>query len=140
LKISAISLLFNVVTSYFFVRYTSFGIVGLAISASIGNLVQCFGLFWLFVLRVDGQGWTESFLNFSKIFVSSVLCGLVSWLTVHSLDLFILDTSKTINVVLVFATSILTGALSFLFFTWLFRSPEFIYIKSHLHRFFRFLS
>lgn len=140
LKISGISLLSNIITSYFFVNFTNLGIVGLAISASIGNLIQCIGLFWLFVLRVDGEGWKEMFFSFNRIFVSSILCGLVSWLTIRCLDLFILDTSKTINVVLVFGTSVFTGALSFLIFTWLFHSPEFNYIKSHFRRFFRFLS
>lgn len=140
LKISALSLFFNVVTSYFFVNFTSLGIVGLAISASIGNLVQCIGLFWIFVLRVDGKGWGEMASSFNKIFISSILCGLVSWLTIQLLDIFILDTSKTINVLLVFGTSVLTGAISFLVFTWLFQSPEFIYIKFRLRRLFRFLS
>jgi len=140
LKISAVSLVFNIVTSYLFVNFTSQGIVGLAISASLSNLIQCIGLFWLFVLRVDGQGWRKMIFNFNLIFLSSVLCGLVSWLTIRCLDLFVLDTSKTINVLLVFGISIFTGTLSFLIFTWLFHSPEFTYIKSHFRRFFRFLS
>lgn len=140
LKISAISLFFNVITSYLFVHFTTLGIVGLAISASIGNLVQCIGLFWLFVLRVDGDGWREMIFSFNRILVSSVLCGLVSWLTIRTLDVFILDTSKTINVMLVFGTSVVTGAISFLVFTWLFHSPEFLYIKSSFQRLFRFLS
>jgi len=140
LKISGISLFFNVLTSYLFVNFTSLGIVGLAISASIGNLIQCIGLFWLFILRVDGQGWRGMLLSFNRIIISSLLGGLVSWLTIRCLDLFILDTSKTINVALIFGTSILTGTVSFLFFAWIFRSPEFFYIKSHFRRFFRFLS
>ncbi len=140
LKISAISLFINIATSYFFVHFTTLGIVGLAISASIGNLIQCIGLFWLFVLRVDGSGWKEMLFSFNRIFVSSILCGLVSWLTVQCLDMFILDTSKSINVLLVFGISTITGTISFLIFTWLFHSPEFIHIKSYFSRFFRFLS
>ena len=140
LKISALSLFFNVITSYLFINFTSLGIVGLAISASIGNLVQCIGLFWLFVLKVDGHGWQEMLSSFNRIVISSILCGFVSWLTIRCLDLFILDTSKTINVLVVFGTSLFTGTISFLIFTWLFHSPEFIYIKSHFRRFFRFLS
>jgi putative peptidoglycan lipid II flippase len=140
LKISTLSLFFNIVTSYLFINFTTFGIVGLAISASIGNLIQCIGLFWLFVRRIDGSGWKEMLFSFNRILISSVLCGLVSWLTIRCLDLFILDTSKSINVLLVFGVSVFSGTLSFLVFTWLFHSPEFIYIKSHFQRFFRFLS
>lgn len=139
LKISGISLITSIVTSYLFINFTSLGIVGLAISASLGNLIQCIGLFWLFVLRVDGNGWKEMLFSFNRIFFSSIFSGLVSWLTLRCLDLFILDTSKTINVVLIFGISVLTGIVSYLFFAWLFHSPEFIHIKSHFRRLFRFL-
>ena len=140
LKISAISLSFNIISSYLFINFTSLGIVGLAISASLGNLVQCIGLFSLFILRIDGQGWRDMIMSFNRILISSILCGLVSWLTVQSLDIFILDTSKTISVFIVFSISILSGSIAFLLFAWLFHSPEFIYIKSYFKRFFRFLS
>jgi len=140
LRISIFSLISNIATSYFFVTFTDLGIVGLAISASIGNIIQCVGLLWLFILRVDGQGWPEMLKNFSKILLASILSGLVSWLTIKCLDLFILDTSKAINVLLVFGTSIVTGTISFLIFAWLFQSPEFNYIRSSSRRIFRFLS
>ncbi|MFA6007868.1 MAG: murein biosynthesis integral membrane protein MurJ [Candidatus Shapirobacteria bacterium] len=140
LRISALSLISNIVTSYYFVTYTNLGIVGLAISASIGNLIQCFGLLWLFIRRIDGHGWSQMLSNFSRIFISSLLSAFVSWLSIRCLDLFILDTSKALNVLLVFIISLSTGVVSYLLFTWLFRSPEFIYIKSYSKRFFRFLS
>jgi len=140
LKISGISLFFNIVTSYFFIKFTSLGIVGLAISASIANIIQCLGLFALFIWRVDGQGWEKMFFSFSRIVLSSILCGLTSWLTLRFLDLFILDTSKTLNVLLIFGLSIVSGLFSFLIFTWLFRSPEFLRFKSYFQRFFHFLS
>jgi len=137
-KISGISLLFNVVSSYLFVNFTNLGIVGLAISASLGNIIQCLALFGLFIARVDGQGWEKMLFSFSRILISSILCGLTSWLTIRCLDLFILDTSKTLNVILIFGTSISSGLLSFAFFARLFRSPEYIYLKSYFHRFFHF--
>lgn len=140
LKISGISLFFNIITSYFFINFTNFGIVGLAISASLGNLIQCIGLFWLFVIRVDGQGWVKMLFSFNRIFLSSIFCGLVSWLTIRSLDLFILDTSKTINVFLIFGISVLSGLISYLIFAKLFRSPEYVNIKSYFDRFFHFHS
>lgn len=140
LRISALSLISNIITSYYFVTFTDLGIVGLAISASLGNLIQCFGLLWLFIRRIDGQGWPQMLSNFNRILLASIFSGLVSWLTIRGLDLFILDTSKAFNVLIVFSTSLLTGILSYLFFAWILRSPEFIYIKSYSKRFFRFLS
>jgi len=125
---------------YFFVKFTTLGIVGLAISASLANIIQCFGLFALFVWRVDGQGWEKMFFSFSRIVLSSIFCGLTSWLTLRFFDLFVLDTSKTLNVLLIFGLSITSGLFSFLVFAWLFHSPEYLRLKSYFHRFFHFLS
>ena len=140
LKISSISLFFNVISSYFFVKFTTLGILGLAISASITNIIQCFGLFALFVWRVDGQGWEKMFFSFSRIVLSSIFCGLTSWLTLRFFDLFVLDTSKTLNVILIFGISVASGLFSFLVFAWLFHSPEYLRFKSYFLRFFHFLS
>ncbi|MBP6989528.1 polysaccharide biosynthesis C-terminal domain-containing protein, partial [Candidatus Shapirobacteria bacterium] len=140
LRISALSLICNVLTSYFFVKFTNFGIVGLAISASIGNLVQCIGLLWLFILRVDGQGWPEMLKNFNRILLTSILSAMVSWLSIKCLDLFVLDTTKSINVLLIFGISITSGTISYLFFSHLFHSPEYNHLRSYSGRFLRFLS
>lgn len=140
LRISAISLFFNVLTSYLFVNFTNWGIVGLAVSATIGNLIQCFGLLWLFILRVDGQGWNELLNKFNRILLCSVLAGFSSWLIIKFLDLFIFDTSRVFSVILVFAASVIGGLLSYLFFTFHLAPSEFEYIRSILRRFRRFLS
>jgi putative peptidoglycan lipid II flippase len=140
LKISLFSLIFNIISSYSFVKYTNLGIAGLAISASIANLIQSFGLFIMFIRRVDGQGWGKMLFSFNRILLSSIFCGLTSWLTLRSLDLFVLDTSRTINVILIFAVSVISGLVSYSFFAWLFHSPEFLRFKSYFHRFFHFLS
>lgn len=140
LKISVLSLVSNILTSYLFVKFTNLGIVGLAISASIGNLVQCIGLLWLFILRVDGQGWPEMLRSFIRILLASILSTLVSWLSIRCLDLFVLDTTKSINVLLIFGISIISGTISYLFFSWFFHSPELNHIRSFSRRFSSFLS
>jgi putative peptidoglycan lipid II flippase len=114
LRISAISLVTNIGSSYLFVNYTNLGIVGLAISASLGNVVQCFGLFYLFVKIVDGKGWIKTYLHLTKILTVCVIMGLSSWLSLRVLDVFVFDSSKTINLIVLSSISSIVGIVSFL--------------------------
>lgn len=111
LKVSAFSLVTNVFSGYYFINYTDFGIVGLAVSASLGNLVQSFGLLYFYIRKVDGFEWNKLTLRFGKICLSSVIMGIASWLSIQFLDLFILDTSKTINVIFLFGFSAVFSAI-----------------------------
>jgi putative peptidoglycan lipid II flippase len=114
LRISAISLVVNIISSYLFINYTSMGIVGLAVSASLGNLVQCIGLFGVFMKVVDGSGWDHTFLRFGKILLASITMGVMSWLSLRALDLFIFDTSKTINLIILSTVSLLFGVSTYI--------------------------
>ncbi len=114
LQVSFFSLLVNVVSSFFFITYTDLGIVGLAISISLGNVVQCIGLFYMFITIVDGQGWRQAYFNYLKIALASLGMGIVSWVSLQVLDLFILDTSKTMSLIFLTSISVLVGVSSFL--------------------------
>ncbi|HPJ16735.1 MAG TPA: murein biosynthesis integral membrane protein MurJ [Candidatus Woesebacteria bacterium] len=128
LKISIVSLSSNIITSYLLVNYTKLGIVGLAISASIGNLVQCFGLMYLFVKIVDGNGWEKVWKRVGLILVATIISASASYLSLKILDHFILDTSKTFNVILVFGSSTLVGVISYLACSYFLKLEE---IKSY---------
>lgn len=115
LKVSFLSLLTNIGTAFFFVNFTDLGILGLAISASIGNLVQCFGLLFFFVKAIDGSDWNITFIRFFKILTTSAIMGLTIWLSLKFFDLFVLDTSKTFNLLILFILSSLVGVISYFF-------------------------
>ena len=114
LKVSLFSLIINVVTSYLFVNYTDWGILGLAVSASLSNLVQCFGLWFMFINKVDGDGWPAIFWRISKITFASSMSGLASWVTLQAVDMFLLDTSRTLYVIITFGICLSVGLLSFI--------------------------
>lgn len=140
LKISALSLIGNILSGFLFITFTDLGIVGLAISASIGNLIQCFGLLYLFIKKVDGFNWTETFNRFNKIFVSSILMGVITWLGLKTLDLFILDTTKTLNLIIVFTISSIIGLVFYIFIAHFWKIEELQDYKRHLVKFNRFIS
>jgi putative peptidoglycan lipid II flippase len=114
--ISAISLTINVFTSYYFVNFTNLGVIGLAISSSVANLIQFFGLLIMFIKVVDGFNWPLMFSKFYKILISSVLMGISSWLSIKFLDLFILDTSRVIPVLTLTIISSIIGLITYIFF------------------------
>ena len=114
MRISAVSLMVNIVSSYLFINYTTMGIVGLAVSASLGNLVQCVGLFYMFIKTVDGQGWQTTFFQLFKIFTACFMMGLLSWISLRGLDAFVFDTSKTINLIILSSVSSAIGIISFI--------------------------
>ncbi|MEI8067369.1 MAG: murein biosynthesis integral membrane protein MurJ [Candidatus Shapirobacteria bacterium] len=113
-KISFISLFATVATSYYFINFTNLGVVSLAISASIGNLVQMFGLLYLFIKTVHGFDWAQMFSKFNRIFLSTLIMGFVSWLSIRFFDLFILDTTKTIYLMILFILSSLIGIITYI--------------------------
>lgn len=133
LKISAISLVLNITTAYLFVNFTDLGIFGLAISASIGNLVQCIGLLYFFIKIVDGQDWQKTLYDAIRILISSIFMGLATWLSLKILDLFVLDTTKTINLAFLFITSSLFGLISYIYISFKFNLDQ---IHSY-HRFYQ---
>jgi len=113
-KISFLSLIATVATSYYFVTFTNLGVISLAISASIGNLVQMFGLLYLFIKVVDGFDWSQMLAKFNRIFVSTLIMGITSWLSIRILDIFILDTTKTIYLMILFTISSLVGIITYI--------------------------
>jgi len=116
LRISFFSLLVNVVSSFIFVNYTDLGILGLAISASLGNLTQCFGLFYSFIKIVDGAGWEKTFFHYFKIIIASTVLGITSWACMRFFDMFVLDTTRTMNLIILSSISV-PVSLVFYFYT-----------------------
>ncbi|MFA4826901.1 MAG: lipid II flippase MurJ, partial [Candidatus Shapirobacteria bacterium] len=137
LKISFISLVINILSSYFFVHYTNLGIVGLAVSATIGNIIQSFGLFYLFIHTVDGFNYKIFFPKVIKIIFNSVFMALTTYGTLKILDLFILDTAKTVSVLILFIISLVVGFVSYYLFSRLFTPEE---LKPYHHLFQKYVS
>lgn len=111
LKISAISLVVNILTSYLLTTFTNLGVLGLAVSASLGNLTQAIGLLIMFIRIVDGGGWWVVLYRSLKIFFASIVASTSTWIAVKIFDLFILDTSKTFHLMLVFGLSCTVGVV-----------------------------
>lgn len=122
-KVTAVSLLLYLVLSLFFVvNYKDVALLGLAAS---GSSVFSFLVSILILNRkVEGLEPGRLFLPVLKIFVATVAMGISIYLPVKFLDRYIIDTTRTIN--LVFLTSLvsLIGFSIYFFLTWLLRLEE----------------
>jgi putative peptidoglycan lipid II flippase len=114
-KVSFISLFANVATSFILVNYTNLGVVGLAISSSVGNITQLLGLFYFFIKIVDGFDWTKTLKKVNQMLFASLIMGVTSWISLKFLDLFILDTTRVLPLAIVFSISSLIGIFTYFF-------------------------
>lgn len=124
LKVSAISLVSNIISSFLLMNFTNLGIIGLAISASLGNLVQCCGLFYFFIRKVDGQGWASVIFHYGQIGLASAILGVASWASLRLFDMFVLDSSRTINLIILSTSSTLIGLVFYYLSVKLLKLPE----------------
>lgn len=134
LRVSVFSLIINVLTSFLFVNFTDWGILGLAVSASLSNLVQCLGLCIVFVQKVDGDGWSQIYWRIFVMFVVSAISGIFGWLSIQIIDQFVFDTTKTFFVLLTLAISSSVGLISFVVFSFLFKISELNDFTKYLKR------
>jgi peptidoglycan biosynthesis protein MviN/MurJ (putative lipid II flippase) len=100
------------------------GIVGLAISATLGNLVQCLGLFYLYYRRVDGHSWKVFYLKIAKITIASIFMSSITWTLFRLFDNTLLDTSRTIPLLILFSITSIIGLLVYLFVSKLLKIEE----------------
>jgi putative peptidoglycan lipid II flippase len=138
-KISFASLITNITVSFILINFTSLGVIGLAISSTATNIIQMLGLFYFFVKVVDGFNWTQTLRKLNKMLLASLLMGLSTWLSLRFLDLFVLDTTRTIALTIVFSASSLVGVIIYIFVSDILDIDEINDYKKYLNKFKRFV-
>ncbi|MFA5750185.1 MAG: murein biosynthesis integral membrane protein MurJ [Candidatus Shapirobacteria bacterium] len=134
-RISFVSLFFNIISSFCFIKFTNLGIIGLAISATIGNIIQLVGLLYCFVKAVDGFDWILTLKKVNKILLASLIMGFSTWASLKFLDLFILDTSRTLNLATVFSISSIFGIVVYSFVSKILKIEEFSEYQKYFFKF-----
>jgi putative peptidoglycan lipid II flippase len=140
LYISLVSLAVNFSANIYLNNYTSLGVLGLALAVSLREIVQSFALLFMFIKIVDGLNWPAFFVKIGKIFLTSAVSGFFAWLSIKALDLFILNTTRTLPLLLLFCLSSFFFALIYLFFSRLFSINKYFDFSYHLSRLKHFLS
>jgi len=127
--IGALAVLINVSLSFFFIFRLNLGILGLAWATTIASLIQT-GLLLLFLNRaIGGFDKKEFFIPLIKMGVATVLTAVALWLPMRLLDRFILDTTRTINLILLTMVATASGMVVYLALTYFLGIAE---LKSYI--------
>ena len=125
LKISAVSLVADILLCYLLITFTSLGISGLALSDSLGNIIEITWLFYIFIKRVDGVGWGKTYFHVFKIVIASIILGFASWGSLRVLDIFVFDSTKTLSLIIITSIACISGLIAYAFTAKILQIEEF---------------
>ncbi len=111
LAISAVSVATNISLAVLLTFRLNWGVVGLAAANSVASLLQAFLLLIFLDHQLGRFNRRELFLPLFKIFFASALCAVFLWLPMHFLDQYLLDTTRTINLILLTTIASIIGIL-----------------------------
>lgn len=122
--IGALAVLTNVSLSFIFIFKLDLGILGLAWATTLASFLQT-GLLLIFLNRaIGGFDKKEFFIPPIKMGVATVLTAVALWVPMRFLDKFILDTTRTINLVVLTIIATLSGMMVYLVLSYVLKIAE----------------
>lgn len=125
------SVFINIFFSLIFVFIYKFPIWSLAISFSISITANVLILLFFFYKKIGGFDLMKLILNTTKIYLISFISAFISYGLMKILDKLVLDTTRTINIVVLLSSVGLFFLAIYLFLSWLLNVEE-VYILSQL--------
>lgn len=119
-----ISVLVNTTLSLYFVYILKLPVWSLAISFSASIVVNVLILLIIFYKKIGSFDVLRTFKHTIKIYIASFLSALVAYPIMKLLDLLVLNTTRTINVLFLLLLTFCAFSLSYLFFSWFFNIEE----------------
>lgn len=122
--IGALAVLTNVSLSFLFIFRLNLGILGLAWATTLASFLQL-GLLLIFLNRaIGGFDKKEFFIPPIKMGVATILTAVALWVPMRFLDKFILDTTRTINLVILTIIATLSGMMVYFFLSYVLKIAE----------------
>ena len=115
--VAVISLVISVVIGVLGVYVFEMGILGLVLAISLASVFQFFVLFFFISKKVEYFPWRRVFAFLGKVGVSATFSGSVCWLAMRGLDIYLIDTSRVIGLILLTSISVLCGMIFYLVFS-----------------------
>src|SRR3989344_6810983 len=109
LFLGGFSVLLNVGLSLMFVYRFGLGVMGLALGISIASFIQAALLFTVLLKKLGGASFSEFWLPFLKMTLSTLLTGLALWLPMRFLDRYLLDTARTLDLIVLSTITTVIG-------------------------------
>lgn len=122
--IGALAVLTNVSLSFLFIFRLNLEILGLAWATTLASFLQL-GLLLIFLNRaIGGFDKKEFFIPPIKMGVATILTAVALWVPMRFLDKFILDTTRTINLVILTIIATLSGMMVYFFLSYVLKIAE----------------
>lgn len=118
LIIGTIATLFLIGMGYFSVLVLKLGIESIAVSYSLGAILNLVILMAVFYKKVGGFSKIQLFLPTFKIFWACFFTGIALYVPIKLLDQLVFDTTRTINLIFLTGISSFIGLIFYLFLTW----------------------
>ena len=117
LILSVINITISVSLALWFIFGLHSNIVGLALAQGIGEFLFVVLLFLILEKKIRYLLTRKFFIDFGKIILASFFTALSLWIPMRILDRFILDTTRTINLIILTTITLLIGAGTYLLFS-----------------------
>ncbi len=117
--IGVVAVFINVTLSFLFILKYGWGVLGLAWAITIASLLQAVLLLFFFDRAVGKFDRKEFFMPLVKMGLATALTAIALWVPMRFLDQFILDTTRTINLIILTAIATFSGIIVYLFFSYL---------------------
>ena len=118
------SVILNVALAVFLTFKANWGILGLATAASLSSLTHAFLLIAFLARKIPKLLQKALIANWFKVGVATFFTAVFLWLPMRFLDKFILDTSRTVNLLILTIVVSLAGFLTYLLFSLILKIPE----------------
>ncbi len=124
LIIGSLTTLLMIAMGAFFVLYHNFGIESIAVSYSIASIVNLVVSFIYLDRKTHGFLLRPFIATLIKIFSATFFTGIALYVPVKLLDQLVIDTTHTINLLILTGISTIAGLSLYLFLTWFFNVKE----------------
>ena len=124
LILKTLSTVVNVFISFWFVFNLGLGILGLTAAVVISNTVYAFFLYIFLDKKLKGLFSKKVFLPIGKIAVCTFFTSLSLWGPMRFLDRYILDTTKTINLIVLTLVTLFLGGAVYLTFSFILKVEQ----------------
>jgi putative peptidoglycan lipid II flippase len=135
LWIGAISVTINVTLAFWFIRGLNMGVIGLGLALSIAGIIQAVLLFIILDFKVGKFDMPSYIIPFLKMLLATLLTGVSLWVPMRFLDHFILDTTRTLELIILTTVASAIGFMVYIIFSKLLQIEEMEQFLSILKKF-----
>jgi putative peptidoglycan lipid II flippase len=123
-KVSLITIIINVILSVFFIRGLKWEVWSVAFSFVITSLLDMTLMLYLLGKKIGGLNIKTVVIPFMKTAFATLLMALTLYIPIKLLDYVIIDTTRTINLLLLTGIASFCGGITYLLFTMMLKVPE----------------